>query len=489
MVASYELYDDSAWDRGEAIFDAMRDTIFNEDLYHEIARFVTKHRKGGSPMKFFPPRLGGFNFHYRIQYSDGFSAIIRFPLPGYFRMAEEKLLAEVAAIRYIADHTTIPVPFVLHYGMTEDSPGKLGPFLIMEYIENSGDVTDVLRRPDQACGEKPVLDPDVDEAKLEYVYSQIADIMLQLSACNFSKIGCLGLRSHDSNDGNDGDPDVSCRPLSFNMAQLGEVGGVPHFELLATSKTFSSSSEYFSALADMHMQQLSYQRNQAVKSADDCRRKYIARQLFRKLAAERRVASSDTDLGPFKLWCDDFRPANILVDASHRIVGVIDWEFTYAAPAEFTYAPPWWLLLVMPEEWPEGLDDWTTKYEARLGTFLRAMESKERELIGKGLLDDSQVLSRRMRCSWETGDFWVAYAARKSWAFDGIFWKFLDKRFFGNNEEGAFIDRLKRLPPKKITAMEGFVERKMQEKEECSLVDWYVEESESKLLPNILAVG
>ena len=245
MSASYELYDDETWDRGEAIFDSMRDVFFNENLYYEITRFVTKHRKGGSPMKFFPPRRGGFNFHYRIQYSDSLSTIIRFPLPGYFRMAKEKALAEVAAIRYIANHTAIPVPFILHYGITEESPRKLGPFIIMEYIEHSGDMIDMLRTPDQAPGEKPVLDPGIEETKLECIYGQIADIMLQLAAYNFSKIGCLGLRSHDDkdNDDNDSEPDIICRPLSYNMAQLGEAGGVPHFKLPATSKTFFSSPE------------------------------------------------------------------------------------------------------------------------------------------------------------------------------------------------------------------------------------------------------
>ncbi|KAG9250826.1 phosphotransferase family protein [Emericellopsis atlantica] len=478
MGPSYELYDDEAWDRGEA--------IFNEDLYYEIARFVTKHRTGGSPMKFLPPRMGGFNFHYRIQYSDGRSAIIRFPLPGFFQMAEEKLCAEVAAMRYIADNTTIPVPFVLHYGMAHESPGALGPFIIMEYMDNFGDVIDMLKAPDRPFGEKPVLDPDMEEEKLEYMYSQIADIMLQLAKCDFSQIGCLGMRNHNDETDNV-DPEVTCRPMSFNIAQLGEVGGVPYFELPAVSKTFSTSSEYYSALADMHLQQLSFQRNQAIKSADDCRKKYIARQLFRKLAAERRIASSDTDLGPFKLWCDDLRPGNILVNADHRIVGVIDWEFTYAAPAEFIYSPPWWLLLVMPEEWPEGLDDWAAKYEPRLKTFLRVMEAKERELVDSGRLHESQVLSTHMRRSWETGGFWLAYAARKSWAFDGIFWRSLDERFFGKNA-GGFIERLKLLPSKQVADMEAFVERKMREREECTLIDWYAEDAESKLPPNVIEV-
>ena len=245
----------------------MRDTIYDEGLYHEIAQFVTKHRKGGRPTTFFPPRRGGFNFHYRIQYSDGGSAIIRFPLPGYFQMAEEKLRAEVAAIRYIADHTTIPVPFILHYGMADESPRSLGPFMIMEYIENAGDVVDVLRLPEHAPGEKPVLDPGIDEAKLEYMYGQIADIMLQLAACNFFKIACLGLADGSEDDDAETGVVVTSRPLTY----------IPHFELPSTSRTFSTSSEYYSALADMHLQQLSYQRNQAITSAEDCRKKYIAR--------------------------------------------------------------------------------------------------------------------------------------------------------------------------------------------------------------------
>ncbi|KAJ3457221.1 hypothetical protein MRS44_014362 [Fusarium solani] len=37
--------------------------------------------------------------------------------------------------------------------------------------------------------------------------------------------------------------------------------------------------------------------------------------------------------------------------------------------------------------------------------------------------------------SWVTGRFWLNYAARKSWAFDTIFWKYLDERFFGEREK------------------------------------------------------
>jgi hypothetical protein len=36
------------------------------------------------------------------------------------------------------------------------------------------------------------------------------------------------------------------------------------------------------------------------------------------------------------------------MDENLKLAGVVDWEFTYAAPAEFSYAPPWWLLIEKP---------------------------------------------------------------------------------------------------------------------------------------------
>lgn len=60
--------------------------------------------------------------------------------------------------------------------------------------------------------------------------------------------------------------------------------------------------------------------------------------------------------------------------------------------------------------------------------------------------------------------------------------------FFGKNEAG-FKERLKLLSPEQVAAMDSFVERKMQEKEQCTLVDWYAEDAESMLPPDILGVG
>ncbi|KAH8693842.1 hypothetical protein BGW36DRAFT_429873 [Talaromyces proteolyticus] len=189
-------------------------------------------------------------------------------------------------------------------------------------------------------------------------------------------------------------------------------------------------------------------------SAEDCRRKYIARCLFRKLARDNRFCSFEH--GPFKLFCDDFRPANVLADSQSgfKAVGAIDWEYTYAAPAEFVYSPPSWLLLERPEYWKEDLDNWTQ------------LQKREQESIERGILTEDDRLSQRMLESWQTGDFWVYYAARRSWAFDMLYWAKIDRRFFGG---GDLMDRFQLLTREERDSMDEFVQRKLLEKEQRTL--------------------
>jgi hypothetical protein len=59
---------------------------------------------------------------------------------------------------------------------------------------------------------------------------------------------------------------------------------------------------------------------------------FVARQHFRKLASDKRLSNLLLDKGLFKLWCDDLQLANVLLHENMQIVGVVDGEFTYAAP-------------------------------------------------------------------------------------------------------------------------------------------------------------
>lgn len=140
----------------------------------------------------------------------------------------------------------------------------------------------------------------------------------------------------------------------------------------------------------------------------DARDKYVARQLFGKLAAERRLASEPESDGCFTLFSKDFRPANILLDKDLPVFDFIDWEFAYAAPTQFSFEPPWWLLLEQPEYWASRYRAWMEAYEPQLRTFLRVMEAEETmadaditekvgclSLAGSGKVE--MPLSQRMR--------------------------------------------------------------------------------------------
>jgi hypothetical protein len=244
--------------------------------------------------------------------------------------------------------------------------------------------------------------------------------------------------------------------------------------------------------------------NDLVTTEDDCRNKYVARQLFRRLGKDYRLSSfgfnddgwsaqskswssqlspAPSNVGSFRLWVDDFRPGNILVDHSDDIAAVIDWELTYAGPTQFMLDCPWWLLLEVPESWKPGIDDWTKVYDNRLQTWLSAMETAEKEIGSETL---PFVMSTHMCESWETGRFWLNYAARNSWAFDTVYWKFLDEKFFGPREgnipkNDLWKTRVKLLSKKERAAMEPFVEWKMEDKKARKLVDWDPEEAKQRL--------
>ncbi|KAH6964875.1 hypothetical protein EDB82DRAFT_568873 [Fusarium venenatum] len=198
---------------------------------------------------------------------------------------------------------------------------------------------------------------------------------------------------------------------------------------------------------------LLFQHNDLVRSEDDCRNKYVAGKLFHILAEQGRLSTFG--------YVDDFWSAQAhgsrLEYQEGDIIAAIGWEFTYVAPEQFSLDPPWWLLLEAPEMWSKGIDDWAETYNERLDTWLLVLEDTEKSANGKS----EYKLSSYMRESWSSGRFWLNYAARKSWAFDTIYWKFfgpgeaVDKDSYWKIRENGFI-----------------VQRKVEEAKDRVLIDW-----------------
>lgn len=302
----------------------------------------------------------------------------------------------------------------------------------------------------------PSLDPDVSKSDLEIAYSGMAQILLELSKPVFKYIGGLQWDS--------GKWRVAKRPLTLNMNELVRVGNFPPNKFVDCNHTFESASEYFQQLAEQQFLHLKYQRNDAVTDEDDCRKKYLARCLFRQIAQRVTVQH-----GRYHLYCDDLRPSNVLVMKSGwKVTGVIDWEYTYVAPAEFTYSAPWWLLFESPEAW--DLNNFMIRYRPRLQLFLRVLRVHEDERIRQGSLRESQRLSDRMAQSIESGLFWFCLAARKSFMFDEIYWAFLDEQYFG--PLSSLDDRVSLLTQNERDQMKDFVQAKMQQRKERKLNEY-----------------
>ncbi|KAG7285886.1 hypothetical protein NEMBOFW57_008180 [Staphylotrichum longicolle] len=486
--------DNLAWDQSDELWEKTMKQVRLSSVCRKIEAFAEKIFANPGPM-ITPLIIGGFNVLYPFRV-EGRNVLIRMPCPNQALFPEEKTLSEAATAAFISQHTQVPVPKLLNHGVDPD----IGPFMVIEDLGTRRCMSDVLETPREDPNDVPVLNPDIPETKLRSVYLAVARLVLQLAQPSFPRIGSL-LESA-------GTFDVAARPVTLNMSNMVQLANIPRSILPSKDTTYHIADEWYTALADMHIATLLFQHNDMISSEDDCRTKYVARQLFRRLAKQGRLSTfgfaednwsalasahqneaSEARLpapdgaGAFRLWSDDFRPVNILVNEQDTIVGAIDWEFAYVAPTQFALDPPWWLLLDVPEMWDDGIDDWTKVYEGRLETWLSAMEEAEQD---PALGPDFLLLSAYMRESWSTGRFWLNYAARKSWAFDTIYWKYLDERFFGKREEGVPADelwktRVELLREDERAAMESMMQIKMEESTKRVLVEWEADDARKRL--------
>lgn len=113
-------------------------------------------------------------------------------------------------MQYIKANTSMPVPTILNWGMK--GPYDIGPYILMEFINYASNLTAQLRAPSYTRDDRPFLDHDIEETKLEHLYGQVADILLQLSRHSFDKIGSIIDHSDHWS--------VDKRPLTMNMNEL-----------------------------------------------------------------------------------------------------------------------------------------------------------------------------------------------------------------------------------------------------------------------------
>lgn len=267
--------------------------------------------------------------------------------------------------------------------MTKDSPSRLGPYIIMDYVEGT-ELWTLLRQ----------LQIEHKEAEVDLVYEQIADYMLQISRLHFSAIGSI-------NKDTLGAWTVTDRPLTTNMNNLASVATDYPVDQLPNA-AFTNTQAFLHYRAGEHSVHLQVQRNLA-HSRQDAEECFIARHKFKQLI-EQYYPPSEADDGPFIPYCHDFCPKNMLAryeERSLKIAAVLDFEFTNTMPAQFAYDPPWWLAMVSPGLMLEQftMQDFEALYVPRLEQFLQAMAKIEAKQKG-GHQQETVSLAARMRDSW-----------------------------------------------------------------------------------------
>jgi len=216
-------------------------------------------------------------------------AIVRIRKPPLSKLSESQfqrehsaqdMCDEITTLKYVSEHTTIPVPRIYDYDAGSDN--SLGaPYMLME--EMPGHLVHHLRIP---------------QSKVQHVYAQISDIVLQLSKLRFPRIGLSSQQE--------------CVLEDYHRLNA-----------------FESSKEFYLARAERFYAQRMQQ--------CDVNWKALA---WLYLQAIPLICNPSIDNGPFPLRHPDLNNLNILFNDEYNVVGVIDWTLTQAVPWQTFVVPP-----------------------------------------------------------------------------------------------------------------------------------------------------
>nr|KMM68579.1 hypothetical protein CPAG_04905 [Coccidioides posadasii RMSCC 3488] len=211
---------------------------------------------------------GSNNVGVRLHWEDGREDwLIRFCIPTRCNLSEGKVVAEVDTLKLLAEKTEIPVPKVIAYGRASENPTGLGAFIIMTWLEGTR-MSDLIgkRVPVGEDMYETILDPNVDKQLLRKLYDEIAEVILQLWAVNFDRIGTV------SWDMDTEEFDTLTPAFTTCINDMMVYGRVLADDLYTDS--FKSALDFFSNTAGQYVTHLMRQRN-AVYNSRDCREKYL----------------------------------------------------------------------------------------------------------------------------------------------------------------------------------------------------------------------
>lgn len=177
------------------------------------------------------PRSGAYNAGLKVVFDDGAVWLLRFPRAGKVHdgHADEKVAMEVAVIDMIRRRTTIPVPEVRAWGVAAENPLDLGPYIIMDFIQDGVSLNDLLRDPGSGTR---LLREDLSDDEMKIIYRQLANFLLQLFSLDFDHIGSLDSLNPELR--------FPIRPLTWKAHDILQTGGVDTFGMLLRRRLYTT---------------------------------------------------------------------------------------------------------------------------------------------------------------------------------------------------------------------------------------------------------
>lgn len=167
--------------------------------------------------------------------------------------------------------------------------------------------------------------------------------------------------------------------------------------------------------------------------------------------------NTEYEKGPFKLICDDFGPANMIVRSREDfiIVGVVELEWVYAGPAQLFASAPWWLLLDRPinPEWDFKRNEppkVTERYFNCLDLFRKVLAEEEAKIPR---YQKKRQVSELVQWSQTSGAIWF-HMLVSSECFDSYTFPCMHLRLMVGDTwwRGRFKELQKRKKVKKFVA-------------------------------------
>lgn len=249
--------------------------------------------------------MGNQNCHAEITFSDNVKWLARFRLrktPSPPREVRDYILrSEVATMKYLQQHTSIPVPAVFDWACESDAKNPFGVgYILMEKLEG-----------------KPLDWQAATSTQKEKVMQQLVDIFLEIEKHPFETTGSLGYPASD-------------------MSKFGIQGFARHATFQAGGGDplgpFSSSREGSQAMLELYISMITSGEIYAYDLVDA----YLAHRFRLDI-----IDSLWADVpSKFFLKHPDDKGDHILVSDSFDIVGIIDWEWTEVVSKAEAFSSP-----------------------------------------------------------------------------------------------------------------------------------------------------